>query len=222
MRLFNVINNQWFDATDFTVKAFKEGRRPHLFDREPSIEEADKARDLIYERNGNDKWVDTKPVDNVVVESDANQNWKEVTDFGDLPSDFDKVMGEYSEGGKYSFEASIMDLNGDLGYETTVDDDYQNHVSTLKEGGHVLEIYTSSYIKGQIICDPKLDQVVLYTNEGYEREYSNDNQLKEFVEIGYDYSPESAVSDIEGILKNLGVQYDVVEEGESIKIRYKK
>ena len=36
MRLHNKITRKWFEATEYTEKAWKEGGRPHLFDHDPT------------------------------------------------------------------------------------------------------------------------------------------------------------------------------------------
>ena len=43
MKLYNIITNRYFEATEFTISAFLDGRRPHLFKEKP-----DKSEHLSY------------------------------------------------------------------------------------------------------------------------------------------------------------------------------
>jgi len=226
MRLFNAVINKWIEPTEYTKKAWEEGRRPHLFDHEPTREELIKSVDLMRGVLGHNN-IYIPPMEDFVKPevSDNKQedgdNWVDVTSFDQLPEEVFKTIDEICEGEaeSWGFDESILEYAlccSDSNGEEIINDYYEYTRTVKEESGHVIEVHSSAFIKDiNCVCEEELHSTRLYTKESYEKEYSRDNVVSKMEgEITFDSSYKK--DDILSIVVELMKEFDIDHETEIV------
>jgi hypothetical protein len=105
MKLYNIVIGEYFEATDYTIRGFLEGKRPHLFKEKP-----DGETHLDYERercfSGGKLEDETDDSDDSVGEITINP--------GDSPSLIAKTLGEMFEDIGIDYESKPGGRHGSI------------------------------------------------------------------------------------------------------------